>query len=54
MEIVKRDPRGQGDQGERSAMLWFGEKGAAVFMPVFHSPISTWSPIGGRASSGFR
>jgi PD-(D/E)XK nuclease superfamily protein len=35
---VKRDPRGQGDQGERSAMLWFGERGAAVFMPVFHSP----------------
>ncbi|MGO9821851.1 MAG: group I intron-associated PD-(D/E)XK endonuclease [Solirubrobacteraceae bacterium] len=35
---VKRDPRGQGDEGERSAMLWFGERGAAVFMPVFHSP----------------
>jgi PD-(D/E)XK endonuclease len=38
MEAVKRDPRGQGDQGERSAMLWFGQRGAAVFMPVFHSP----------------
>ena len=38
MDVVKRDPRGQGDQGERSAMLWFGERGAAVFMPVFHSP----------------
>src|SRR5581483_8344966 len=34
----KRDPRGQGDLGERSAMLWFGAKGAAVFMPCFHSP----------------
>jgi hypothetical protein len=35
---VKRDPRAQGDQGERSAMLWYGGRGAAVFMPVFHSP----------------
>ncbi|HEV3128513.1 MAG TPA: hypothetical protein VGY32_06000 [Solirubrobacteraceae bacterium] len=34
----KRDPRGQGDLGERSAMLWFGAMGAAVFMPCFHSP----------------
>jgi hypothetical protein len=34
----KRDPRGQGDLGERSAMLWFGAKGAAVFLPCFHSP----------------
>jgi hypothetical protein len=32
----KRDPRGQGDLGERSAMLWFGARGAGVFMPVFH------------------
>jgi len=38
MEKIKRDPRGQGDMGERSAMLWFGARGAAVFMPVFHSP----------------
>jgi hypothetical protein len=38
METVKRDPRGQGDQGERSAMLWLGARGAGVFMPVFHSP----------------
>ncbi|MGH2865984.1 MAG: group I intron-associated PD-(D/E)XK endonuclease [Solirubrobacteraceae bacterium] len=36
--VAKRDPRGQGDLGERSAMLWFGERGAGVFMPVFHSP----------------
>jgi hypothetical protein len=34
----KRDPRGQGDLGERSAMLWLGAQGAAVFIPVFHSP----------------
>jgi hypothetical protein len=38
MDIVKRDPRGQGDKGERSAMLWLGAHGAAVFMPVFRSP----------------
>ena len=35
---TKRDPRGQGDLGERSAMLWFGARGAGVFWPVFHSP----------------
>ena len=33
---IKRDPRGQGDQGEMSAMLWFGERGAAVFVPLTH------------------
>jgi len=38
MEVVKWDPRGQGDKGERSAMLWLGAQGAGVFMPVFHSP----------------
>ncbi|HEY5429101.1 MAG TPA: hypothetical protein VIK04_08280 [Solirubrobacteraceae bacterium] len=34
---AKRDPRGQGDQGELSAALWFAAKGAAVFTPLFHS-----------------
>jgi hypothetical protein len=33
----KRDPRGQGDQGEFSAMMWFGFRGDAVFMPIGHS-----------------
>ncbi|MGH2891481.1 MAG: group I intron-associated PD-(D/E)XK endonuclease, partial [Solirubrobacteraceae bacterium] len=33
----KRDPRGQGDQGERSAIVWLLEQGAAVFVPVGHS-----------------
>ena len=35
MDVIKRDPRGQGDQGEWSAMLWFGERGS-VFLPLFH------------------
>jgi PD-(D/E)XK endonuclease len=35
---VKRDPRGQGDLGERSAMLWLGGRGCGVFFPAFHSP----------------
>jgi hypothetical protein len=34
---TKRDPRGQGDRGELSAALWFGERGASVFIPLFHS-----------------
>jgi hypothetical protein len=29
--------RGQGDKGELSAALWFGERGASVFIPLFHS-----------------
>ena len=38
MEIAaKRDPRGQGDQGELSAARWFAAKGAAVFTPLFRS-----------------
>jgi hypothetical protein len=37
MDTVKRDPRGQGDKGELSAALWFGTRGAAVFVPLFHS-----------------
>jgi hypothetical protein len=36
-EMLKRDPRGQGDKGEMSAALWFGTLGAAVFTPLFHS-----------------
>jgi hypothetical protein len=32
----KRDPRGQGDLGEWSAMVWLVSKGAAVFIPVGH------------------
>jgi hypothetical protein len=32
----KRDPRGQGDRGELSAALWFGARGAGVFIPMFH------------------
>jgi hypothetical protein len=31
---AKRDPRGQGDFGEMSAMAWLAWQGAAVFMPV--------------------
>jgi len=38
MELVKRDPRGQGDRGELSAALWFASQDAAVFIPLFHSP----------------
>ena len=35
---IRLDPRGQGDLGERSAMLWLGERGCGVFFPAFHSP----------------
>jgi hypothetical protein len=31
---IKRDPRGQGDFGEMSAMAWLAWQGASVFMPV--------------------
>jgi hypothetical protein len=34
---VKRDPRGQGDQGERSAIAWLLEQELPVFMPIGHS-----------------
>jgi hypothetical protein len=37
MQTTKRNPRGQGDEGELSAALWFGERGASVFIPLFHS-----------------
>jgi hypothetical protein len=36
--IIKRDPRGQGDQGERSAITWLLERELPVFLPVGHSP----------------
>ncbi len=38
MEVVKRDPRGQGDKGERSAIMWLLGQGLPVFLPVGHSP----------------
>ena len=39
MEVTaKRDPRGQGDQGERSAIIWLLEQGFPVFLPIGHSP----------------
>ena len=31
-------PRRQGDAGEMSAMYWLVSQGAAVFLPVGHSP----------------
>jgi hypothetical protein len=34
---IRRDPRGQGDQGERSAISWFLGRDVPVFMPVGHS-----------------
>jgi hypothetical protein len=37
MQTTKRNPRGQGDKGEISAALWFGERGASVFIPLFHT-----------------
>src|SRR5205823_10647286 len=33
---MRLNPRLQGDLGERSAMLWFGARGTAVFVPLFH------------------
>jgi hypothetical protein len=35
---IKRDPRGQGDQGEMSAILWLGSQGLPVFLPIGLSP----------------
>lgn len=63
MELVKRDPRGQGDRGELSAALWFVSQGAAVFIPLFHSPrdfdlIADWQGtvrrVQVKTSSAFR
>lgn len=34
---AKRDPRGQGDFGEMSAMIWLARRGASVFVPVGNS-----------------
>jgi hypothetical protein len=36
--FVGMNPREQGDYGERAAVRWFWSKGAAVFVPVGHSP----------------
>lgn len=36
-EVAKRDPRGQGDQGELSAVAWFKAQGADVFIPFGHA-----------------
>ncbi len=38
MTEVKRDPRGQGDQGERSAIAWLLAQELPVFLPIGHSP----------------
>ena len=35
---IRRDPRGQGDQGERSAISWLLGRDLPVFMPIGHSP----------------
>jgi PD-(D/E)XK endonuclease len=35
--IIKTDPRGQGDQGERSAIAWRLERELPVFLPIGHS-----------------
>ncbi len=35
---IRRDPRGQGDQGERSAIAWLLERDLPVYMPIGHSP----------------
>jgi PD-(D/E)XK endonuclease len=36
--VIRRDPRGQGDQGERSAISWLLGRDLPVFLPVGHSP----------------
>ena len=35
---IKRDPRGQGERGEKLAAAWFIEQGATVFAPVLSTP----------------
>ena len=35
---TRRDPRGQGDQGEASAISWLLGRGLPVFVPIGHSP----------------
>lgn len=34
METIKRDPRGQGEQGEVSALCWLLSHGRPVFLPI--------------------
>src|ERR1700744_2338014 len=34
---TKRDPRGQGERGEKLAAAWFIEQGAAVLVPMLHT-----------------
>jgi hypothetical protein len=36
-QIEKRDPRGQGHNGEVSAMLWLAGQEAVVLLPFGHS-----------------
>jgi hypothetical protein len=36
--VLKRDPRGQGDLGERSAITYLLDLGWPVFLPIGHSP----------------
>ena len=37
METIKRDPRGQGGEGEISAFIWLRSQGLPVFVPLGHS-----------------
>ena len=38
MAVEKRNPRGQGDQGELSAIVWLSGQGYPVFVPLTHAP----------------
>jgi hypothetical protein len=49
IERVKRDPRGQGDQGEAAAIIWLLAQGAPVYLPVGNSrDIDLITVLGGR------
>ena len=48
---TKRDPRWQGDQGERSAITWFLEQDIPVFAPIGHSPDVDLVALRGREVS---
>ena len=37
IEIARRDPRGQGERGEKLAAAWFIEQGAVVLFPALHT-----------------
>ena len=53
MEITrKRDPRGQGERGERNAAVWFLNREVPVFVPLFHTPrdFDLVADLDGRAS----